>query len=360
MDPNFTLFSHADWTAFREYMIKIGYHERMFSAQIFVTCSIVLAITSFFLTHRPQKKIIVYAVFIGIIAGMFSYPALSHDLFNYIFDAKIFTQYGQNPYAHKALDFPADPTIRFMRWVHRTYPYGPTYLLLSFIPSFLGTGIFSITFFLFKLLHVVLYISSVWVLTKLNNKFATIFAFHPLIIVEGLINTHNDFVALAFGVIGVSLLILKSNAILSRLVIWMSVLVKFTTLPIFVLSEKWIARKLPLHKKLFEKNIVEITGFSGVIFVILYQSYTMEIQSWYFLNLLIFIPYFPSLINWLSPFFFSLVISYYPYVVGGEWGQGGDVTIKKSIIWWGFLVNLGIILCAKTYQFIITKLKKTE
>lgn len=343
-DPNLTLVQHADWTSFREYMVNLGYNERFFSASVFTTFAIMLTLSSLYLTIRPPKKIFIIAIFVGIIAGIFSYPALSHDLFNYIFDAKIFTEYGKNPYLYKALDFPADPTIRFMRWVHRAYPYGPVYLLITFVPSYLGMGIFSLTFFLFKALHVILYILCVRMLSNINSKVATIFALHPLVVVEGLINTHNDFVALTLGLIGVSLLIKKSKSWLTRLLLWSSALVKFSSIPIVILSEKWVTRKLFIASEIEKKLFVEFTAMLGVIVVILYQSYTMEVQSWYFLNILIFIPYFPNLINCFSLFFFGLIISYYPYVVGGEWGQGGDINIKKQIILWFAIGNVAILI----------------
>jgi len=81
--------------------------------------------------YEKLKKLFIILIAVNILIGLISYPAYSHDLFNYMFDAKIATFYQQNPYLYKALDFPTDPWLRFMHWTHRYYPYGPSFLLLS-------------------------------------------------------------------------------------------------------------------------------------------------------------------------------------------------------------------------------------
>ncbi|MFS8160257.1 MAG: hypothetical protein ACMG6E_08635, partial [Candidatus Roizmanbacteria bacterium] len=104
--------------------------------------------------------------------GLFSivmYPLLSKDFFNYLFDAKILTFYHQNPYLHKALDYPLDPWLRFMNWTHRVYPYGPAFLPITLIPSFLSFGKLIINFALFKALFALAYIHSTYLLTKMDR-----------------------------------------------------------------------------------------------------------------------------------------------------------------------------------------------
>ncbi|MFO0703162.1 MAG: hypothetical protein U0525_00340 [Patescibacteria group bacterium] len=362
MDPNFTLISHADWTLFREFMINIGYKNRGLSWNIYLPSIILLSLSSLYLSIRPVKKPFVWVVLVGIIAAIFSYPALSHDLFNYIFDAKILTVYGQNPYLHKALDFPADPMIRFMRWIHRAYPYGPSYLLLSLIPSYLGFGIFSLTYFMFKGMHLVLYLFAAKRLEKISKTAVMLFAFSPLVIVEGLINTHNDFIALTLGVIAVTYIFENKNKLLTRVLLWSSMLTKFTALPVVILSERWfftiLSKKIKLVRVLIDVGSLEKTSFLALLTIIVYQSLKMEVQSWYFLNLLIFIPYFPRLFKWMSPFIFSLILSYYPYIIGGEWGQGGDVNVKKMIINVGAFVNVVLIFAFLYIPQIIVESKK--
>jgi len=72
-------------------------------------------------------------------------------IFNYILTQKIITHYQQNPYIHKALDFPGDPMLSFMHWTQRVYPYGPVWLGLTaaIIISWFG---FFLHIFMFKAL----------------------------------------------------------------------------------------------------------------------------------------------------------------------------------------------------------------
>jgi hypothetical protein len=343
LDLNFTLLSNPQWATFRNTLMQIGYFNRPLSATYFVTLVIWLFINSLLMIRYYKGKIIYLVLGVGIVAGILSYPALSHDLFNYIFDARILTHYGQNPYLHKALDFPGDPMLRFMHWTHRTYPYGPSFLLLSLIPSFLGFGKFALTFMLFKLVNVVLYCIAAVLLARSHKQAALLFITSPLVIVEGLMNTHNDFVAVAIALIAVSIVGTNKRGWTRSLLIF-SGLVKYLTIPAILLG--WGSnkkqyeiggRRIPMR---LVHAVLVLVGVSVLIYYVISQG---EIQPWYFLNLLVLLPYFPSLFLWLSPFFMGLVLSYYPYVIGGEWGQGGDVGVKRNIIWLFVGINIGLL-----------------
>ena len=105
----------------------IGYFNRPISTYIYVgLLALLFGFYIYFLKLAQNKRIkrdLVWKLIIAtIVILLFSYNAFSYDLFNYIFDAKIFTHYHMNPYLHKALDFPGDPMLSFMRWTHRAYP----------------------------------------------------------------------------------------------------------------------------------------------------------------------------------------------------------------------------------------------
>ncbi len=365
IDPNFTLYDHADWAVFRERMIAIGLFNRPLSSQLYLTCMGLLTVLHLLIVRKVPalslKQVMIFAIIIGAIAGICSYPALSRDLFNYIFDAKIFTFYGKNPYLLRAMDFPIDENLRFMHWIHRTYPYGPVYLLISFIPSFLSMGRFSLAFFLFKGMHVGLYALSVWCIYKIKPAAAIFFATAPLVLIEGLMSTHNDFVAVALGIIGMYCI---HRGHLWRALIFMiaSGLIKYFTLPLvmipsglligkYILTSSQLSNtKLKmLPKILAQKNLVYY-AFFGIVGLIMYVVHSGELHSWYILNLFVFTPFLYELLKLWQIFFTSLLVSYYPYVVGGEWGQGGDVGMKKQIMWWGLGINLLVFMGYKLYH----------
>ena len=316
-DPNITFVNHALWTNFRNVMVDFGYYDRPHSWLAFI--ALIIALFSFhmyFVKHAKKYAPLHIALVAGLIL-IFAYPFLSRDLFNYMFDARILTTYGANPYTHRAADFPADSWLRFMHWTHRPYPYGPIFLPLTLIPSLLSFGKFAMGFILFKLLFVVAYVFTVLTLQKRDRTWAIFFATHPLVLIEGLVNGHNDLISVWFGLMG--LLALK-NRLAATALFGLSAGIKYFTSALFALL-------IPL-----KRNIGRYIAFVGVTAPILYISLTGEPQSWYYLNFLIFIPYFFGGLSSTYIFSFGLLMSYYPFIALGDWGRPGNTELKHMII----------------------------
>ena len=202
VDPNLTFVSNRWWEFFRERMIELGYYRRDLSWLIYLSI-IILLFAAYFYFKKKYKRLNALKLAIIISAlTLISYPFLSHDFFNYMFDAKLVTYYHVNPYLFKALDFPSDPWIRFMHWTHRTYPYGPIFLLITLLPSYFSLGKFFLSFLFFKLTFIAFYLLAVYYLNKLNKRYAILFATNPLVIIEGLVNSHNDLISVSLAIIG--------------------------------------------------------------------------------------------------------------------------------------------------------------
>lgn len=337
IDPNITLISHPLWTNFRNSMVQLGYHQRESSSVYFVLLIIGLGVFNYFAT-KEFKRINVLRLALGAaIVSLLSYPFLSHDFFNYLFDAKILTFYHQNPYLHKAIDFPTDPWIRFMHWTIREYPYGPTFLPITLIPSFLAFGKFILNMWFFKGMFAVFYFLGVHYLNKIDKKSAVFFATQPLIIIEGLINSHNDLIAVSLGIIGVYYF-LNNVPKKSACMLALSAGIKYFTAPLLLLA-------IPTSNNVFKKRHVMIS-FVSTMLLILYVSYTSEIQPWYFLNLFIFIPFYKELIQNFSLFYTGLVFAYYPYVRFGDWTTT-TIAQKHAIIMIFFIANLAYYIFKK-------------
>lgn len=343
LDLNLTLFNNDLWQSFREQIIQIGYFRRDISWIIYLTLIILLYVCHLLMLKRYKNISAIKIAFLTSLILLFSYPFLSHDFFNYLFDAKIITFYHQNPYLHKALDFPGDPWLRFMHWTHRTYPYGPSWLILTLIPSFLSFGKFILNMIFFKLLFLIFYCASVFYLSKIDKKAGLFFATNPLVIIEGLISPHNDLIATSFAIIGICYLLFtkaqitqslkkllkgdRSQNLFAFIHFPLSAGIKYITLPALLLR--------PNRKSYLNKLALVLT-----ILLIVYVSYSGEIQPWYFLNLLIFLPYFPNILYKLQFFFFGLIMSYYPYIRLGGWDTKEKVILKHQIIWVFFIINM--------------------
>lgn len=329
LDPNLTFINHPLWTYMRNLLVNFGYYKRDISVFIFLVIVSLLFIIHYLILNNYKKIKLINIILPVFFLSIISYPFLSRDFFNYLFDAKIVTYYQQNPYLYKALDFPADPWLRFMHWTHRTYPYGPTFLLITLIPSFLAFGKFILNFILFKLMFFIFYAIAVFLLNRMNKKWAVIFATHPLVLVEGLVNAHNDLIAVSTGIIGIYFLF-KNSRYLSRIFLLVSGGIKYMTLPLVLLTQKY--RK------------INLLVFLGIITVLIYLALKSEIQPWYFLALFVFLPFYEKLIQNLNIFFAGLLFSYYPYVRFGDWGMKGNVELKHQIIIAFLIINIIYLL----------------
>jgi len=324
IDLNLTLINHPLWNKFRDWIIQLGYFHRDTSWNIYLIL-VVLAFVFYYIFISNYKKYnpISIALLIGVIL-LFSYPFLSHDLFNYLFDAKIFTFYHQNPYLHKGLDFPNDPWTRFMHWTDRNYPYGPSFLLLTIVPSALSFGKFVLSFLFYKIMVVGAYFLTVILLNRSNRKWALVFAVHPLILIEGLINGHNDMITLSLALSAIVFL-LKNKSVSSRILLLLSAGIKYTTLPLIGLTKS--------------KRLNQIV-FIIQLAILIYMGMKMEIQPWYYLTLFVFIPYYINLVKDLDIFLAGLIFSYYPYIRLGGWDTVEKVSIKHQIIIVFFFLNV--------------------
>ena len=339
VDPNFTLVNHQLWEIFRNSMVQLGYYQRPLSLAIFLSLIVAL---SFFNWYFTQKKIepVKLAMIIAAVL-LVSYPFLSHDFFNYLFDAKILTFYGQNPYLHKALDFPQDSWLRFMHWTHRTYPYGPGFLLLSLVPSFFSFGKLLLAFIFFKAMFAFFYVMAVWSLNKFNRQTALFFATSPLVIIEGLVNNHNDFLAVSFGLLAVYFLHKKKQFLPAGILALFSVGIKYVTLAF-----------VPLIKKSWQAIGLSVLGFSILLW---YMYLKVGIHPWYLLNLLIILPFLKKKYVSFGVLSFGLLLSYYPYILFGGWDLDWKVLIKERVIFVTLLLFL-ISLFLKQFFYFIQKM----
>ncbi|MDO8621133.1 MAG: hypothetical protein Q7R31_02540 [Candidatus Levybacteria bacterium] len=346
VDLSLTLSRWSVWQIIQKYFQHIGYFQRPLSAFLYVAVILLLYIFYFlFLSKAYSNKISKRQVWFLIISVSiilaFSYNAFSYDLFNYIFDAKIITYYQQNPYIHKALDYPGDPMLSFMHWTHRAYPYGPIWLLLTVPLSFLGFKIFLLTFFLFKFLMAISFIGTVFFIGKILKKISpqyelfgiVFFALNPLVIIESLVSAHNDIVMMFFAILSIYLFMNNKYA-RSLLLLILSIGVKFASailIPIFIAS--YFFRKYS-----WEKITLLIT--IGMITTIVVASIRTNFQPWYLLYALPFAAllarkYF-ILIPSLVITFFSL-LQYAPFIYLGNWNPPVPMILS-------YLTNSSILL----------------
>lgn len=334
VDLGLTLTRASILTEIQKAFQYIGYFNRPLSTLLFILVLILLTVFYIYFIKKVRegklsRTVIWSTLIISSVILTFSYNLLSHDIFNYIFDAKIVTKYGLNPYEYKALDFPDDPMLSFMHWTHRTYPYGPTWLGVTVPLSFLGLNYFLPTFFLFKALMTGAYLGTAYFIEKIlrlvDKKNALLgvvfFAFNPLVILEVLVSGHNDIVMIFFCMLGLSLFISKKY-ILSWLSLLFSVGIKFATgflVPLLILIQLFRRKGVTIPwEKVWFIFIVAMT------FAVIAASFRTNYQPWYFLLVIPFGALLPDKKSVLIPvIIFSLtsLLNYVPYLYTGGWDQ---------------------------------------
>lgn len=336
IDPNITFFNHPVWSRFLEFVLQIGYYQRSLSWQIYIGLIIALTLCHLFFIRNFKKFEPLKIAYIVSAILIFSYPFLSHDFLKYMFDAKILTQYHLNPYLTRPVDLSYDPWLRFMQWVEQPFRYGPVFLFLIIIPSFFSMGKFLLSFLFLKITFMFFYLLAVFILQKMNRRWAIIFATHPLILIDGLVNGHNDLIGVSLFILGIYLL--KKRLIASRLILVASVGIKYLTLPVIFISLK---DKFKINKYIFASFLILpfllLNSFFGNLFL-------TEIHTWYFIALLGFLPFYESVINKLLILFLGLLFAYYPFIRLGSWEKFYGIPMKHLIIVCFALVNLLLFL----------------
>ncbi len=333
IDPNITFINNPLWSKFLETMLQVGYYQRYNSWLIYLVIVILLFVFHYYFS-KNEKKFDPFKLSI-IIGGilLLSYPFLSHDFLKYMFDAKIVTVYHKNPYIMPPMSFPKDQWLRFTQWIQQPFRYGPIFLVISVVPSWLSRGKFFLDFVLFKLMTVIFYVIGVYWLTKLNSRWGMVLATQPLLIMDGLVNGHNDVVSLSFMTVGVYFLV-KKRRIASRLFLLVSAGIKYLTLPIVFLSPR---RKSVVNKLIFLFFLLLPLSFLLHVVSSLFQ---VEIQTWYFIGLLAFIPFYEQTIMSLGIFFFGLLVAYYPFIRYGKWITFVGFDVRHIIIVSFFVANI--------------------
>ncbi len=354
---------------------NIGFFHRDISSQIYlaIIASLFICYLSFlYFSSKNMIKRRTLWITILLTTGLLtlSYNAFSKDIFNYIFDSKILIYYRENPYLHNALNYPNDPMLSFLEWVHRPYPYGPVWLGLTGPLYFLGHDRLIPTFFLFKALISIFFLGTAYFIDKLsraigkdkNNHSLIFFALNPLILIESLVSSHNDIVMIFFAVAGVYFLF-KSKTVFGFLFLLFSALVKTPTMSLFLPFILFFAPKIKqfIRQKEYFFRFCILSLMAALIYFLLdLKQDKVELQPWY---LVWFIPFAAFLKpNKFTYFAFVgasfLLLTKYTYTLYfGSWALPPSFTLFKLFIK-GY-VPLSIVaatLLSLNYRSIIKRL----
>jgi len=314
VDFNLTLSSHPIFMQFVTCMQQLALFNRSTSLLVFLSL-----VTAFFALYVytlsniqnedfPWKIILTMSLILAL-----SYPLLSSDVFKYLFGAKTVLVYHQNPHLVAPQVFEGDLWLRFMRWIHTPSPYGPVQTLLAIPYYLLGFGKFVPILYLYKLDQIFWYALSIWAIGKLGGsvKARLFFALNPLVLLEWLVNAHNDAPMLSLALL--SLVLIQSNRRgWSLITLLASIGIKFVTLifiPVFFLPIKIIRRYLVPYS-------LTILTLAPLLY-----HYLVQYQPWYVTWLVPFAALArKAWIKWVvGAYTLGALLRYIPFIQTGLW-----------------------------------------
>lgn len=344
--PNLVLSGWMPYWSFQTWMWTTFFNNRPLLTFTFI--SIILAVLLNFIliikTWPKNKKINWWLPLLIASPLLLSNNALSYDVFNYIFNAKMVAVYQANPHIQVALSFASDNWTRFMHNTHTPAPYFYGWTGLSLLPYYLGAGKFLPTWLSFRLFSYLSLGLLSFTLTKFNQlkltKLHIVTLFNPLLLIEIISNAHNDLWMMVPAIISMILISQKKslkNNLLSLFLLLFSASIKLATLALFPL---WLALVLPwkkLNRKLYifvQKNWAFLASI--LMFLPLLSPRSKQFLPWYLIWSLVWVTLFND--KW-KPWKISLTIlslsslfRYIPFLWAGNYE--GDVIFHQKFITW--------------------------
>ena len=280
-DLNLTLFNTPALQQFQDQLAYIGYFQRPISTLTFLVLCIFLFY--YYLKILAKKSIknikpIGIVILFIIITGIFAYPAFSHDIFNYLFNAKMILVYGKDPHVITANQFLFDPWTRFMHNVHTAAPYGYGFTITSLIPMIISLPNFTISLWLMKLFISIFFILESILIYKISETLypgekirrVCIFVFNPLLLIETVIVGHNDSLMMAAVLFSIWRLLQKKSTKNMALAIFSW---------IYSISIKYASVVLLPFLMLIKK--VDIFTYGGLAMLLVLMTRPGQLNSWY-------------------------------------------------------------------------------
>jgi len=336
-DLNLTLYNNIfSWVQY------LGFYQRPLATGLFL----ILVFSFFWLYFKLLKRGFSRRwLILLVLIALPAYPLFSYDIFNYLFNAKMVLIYHVNPHLQTAINFAFDPMLRFMHNVHTPAPYAYGWTGLSLLPGLTWlTENFTLSFWAMKLFIAAFWLGQLWILQKLVRRLFPqepwrfwLFALNPLVLIETLINGHNDVVMMFLALLSYWFFI-NSKKFRSLLFLLLSASIKYVTI---VLLPLFSLRGLRGVSSQAEK--IDLPTLFSVALLLVMFIRPGQLHSWY----LIWAFSFAVLAKpkWLISIFTALtigaVLRYAPYLYFGHWDP--PVYLLRNLIWLGSLVFAKII-----------------
>jgi len=428
-DPNLTLINQPFFINFQTLMWSFGADRLRLS--IIYTGIILLSFICYGVVYWRLKQIdmsleeslkrwgwkkLVLAYFLLCLPLFISYNALSHDVFNYIFNARMVVKYGANPHVQVALDFASDTWTRFMHNTHTPAPYAYGWTALSLIPYVLGFGKFIITWLMFRLMafvSLILLVYDWWrygIVAHIKIKLheVALVLINPLVLFEIIVNQHNDLWMMVPALMGIVFIATgqtqKWRVIAGWLLFIFSISIKYAT--VILIAGYFLLVMANYFDKVLEKRVPQLIAgwfvkqyrlttvilkllplpLSILMFLPLLLPRSQQFHPWYLTWVLVWIPIMPLLnsqtnrlgfwqimsknkivqvvlgfrqwwISCLVVLSLASMLRYVPWLLAG--GFSGQILMQQKVMTW-MAIPFSVIYWVLSRYFHKTQLKRID
>ncbi|GHO96250.1 hypothetical protein KSF_062980 [Reticulibacter mediterranei] len=233
---------------------------------------VIYGVSAWYIQHLPEHLIdkrspqmrrwIWLAVVIAGLALVFTPSMLSHDAFVYAGYGRLLTVYHENPYFVTLSTHPQDPFTHLDDWNNAPAAYGPVWLIISMLGSWLA-GDQPLTYILcYRLLglgaHLLNMVLVVMILRASGRSERTVvlgtllYAWNPLVLLESSLGAHMDTAMVTLMLGGILCWVRREQsarkpdiraALPSLLCFTLAALIKFTAAPLAILFLVLLGRK---------------------------------------------------------------------------------------------------------------------
>jgi len=332
IDPNLSLGAGSLYESLRQFLTGFVYGKPLLAASLYAAIVVVLfwcyrkLLTGKTLVRIVSARRYIAAVFLIF---LFSYPALSYDIFNYILTSKVAFFYRENPYVVMPVEIPNEPALSYTRAANKLALYGPTWITLSALPYAAGRLSVITSILSFKLFAGLFYSAMLYFIYRKTKRVENVvfLATNPLVLFEVLSSGHNDIAMMVLAVGGLILWNRKAPSMkIAGMVLYISsVLVKGATIALIPL---FFFPRMTWEKK-------SAVGFWLMFAVFLVSPLREELYPWYavwWLSFAAFVPFAKrSFIHEFSfAVSFSLMLRYIPWIATREYG-GVTPVIRETL-----------------------------
>jgi hypothetical protein len=350
--PNLILSSWPPYWQFQTYMWQTFFNNRVLLTQSYALVLTLLWLALGYLAWQWRNKEtwewrqVIGLTLVLVFPLLFANTALSYDIFNYLFNAKMLLVYHTNPHIHVALEFADDPWVRFMHNTHTAAPYAYGWTALSLIPSVLGAGRFTLTWMLFRgwsLISLLLLIAAWRTWMPRPPQYWWLVVLNPLMLLEIIATSHNDLWMMAPAVASLGLVSRKANfksLTLSLALLVCSISIKWATLVLLPLW-LWLAWCSLAQRPLLPPATTALIA-SLLLFVPLLTGRSQQFHPWYATWILVWIPLIWDAKSkwqrlwalWILSLSVASLYRYLPYLWYGEFSPP-VLPLQKAITFLG-------------------------